>query len=113
MERKINYFFIIGILSVLVLSLNLISAQESSIDEDIYLHIFYGKGCSHCGKALDFLDSVSEKYPQLIIEKHETYFNQEERDLFEKVVMAFGEEIEGVPTIFIDNKVFVETSDSL
>ena len=82
-------------------------------EETTTLHIFYGKGCAHCIKALDFLDSVKETHSSLIIEEHETYFSQEERELFEEMANAFGEKIEGVPTIFIDNKIFVGFSSSI
>ena len=91
----------------------MILAQDNLENREVVLYIFYGKGCAHCGKALDFLTSAEEKYSLLKIEEHEIYFNQEERELFEQITSAFGEEIEGVPTIFIDNKVLVGFSNSI
>lgn len=88
----------------------LLPAQENS---EVVLHFFYGQGCPHCGTALSFLNSVAKNNPSLIIKEHEIYFNQEERKLFEQIINAFGENIEGVPTIFIDNKVFVGFSNSI
>ena len=110
MEKKIKLILLIGLI-VSLLSPFLL-AQESD-DPIISLHIFYGQGCPHCGAALNFLNSAEEKYPTLIVKEHEIYFNQEERKLFEQVIDAFGEKIEGVPTIFIDNKVIVGFSHYL
>ncbi|MEA3248653.1 MAG: cytochrome c biogenesis protein [Nanoarchaeota archaeon] len=103
---------VIGIILVLfILSINLpiVSAQN----EEVVLHFFYGKGCPHCGSSLEFLNKLEENYPSLIVEEHEVYFNQEERKLFEQITNAFGTEIEGVPTIFINDKVFVGFSNSI
>jgi len=64
-------------------------------------------------KCFRFFKFSKRKYPLLIVEEHEIYFNQEERELFEQTTNAFGEKIEGVPTIFIDDKVFVGFSNSI
>jgi cytochrome c biogenesis protein CcdA/glutaredoxin len=66
---------------------------------------FYGEGCPHCAKLDVFLEELEEKYEDLEVKKFETYFNQENRELFEKVSSAYGEEIQGVPSVFIDNEV--------
>jgi len=68
---------------------------------------FYGEGCPHCAKLDVFLEDLQEKYPDLEVKKFETYFNQENRDLFEKISSGYGVEIEGVPSVFIDDEVFV------
>lgn len=100
-------------LTLMIFTLIPFVLTENSSNEIVVLHIFYGKGCSHCGSALDFLDSLNKKYPSLVIEGHETYFNQSERELFEQMTSAFGEEIEGVPTTFVGNKIIVGFSDSI
>lgn len=106
-----NTILLIVILFISVMTFSpLLVAQENN---EIVLHIFYGQGCPHCGTALIFLNSVAENNSSLIIKEHEIYFNQEERKLFEQITNAFGENIEGVPTIFIDNKVFVGFSNSI
>ncbi len=108
--KKRLFSFIIGIF--LILSFISPVLAESQENETV-LHFFYGKGCPHCSKGLDFLDSLENKYPLLIIEKHETYSNQDERELFEQMTSAFGEKIEGVPTTFVGNKIIVGFSDSI
>ncbi len=100
---------IILVLFILSINLSIVSAQ----DEEVVLHFFYGQGCPHCGSSLTFLNELGKNNPSLIIEKHEVYFDQENRELFEQMTAAFGKEIEGVPTIFINDKVSVGFSNSI
>jgi cytochrome c biogenesis protein CcdA/glutaredoxin len=109
---KKGVLILLLVISIALSAISLVLADNKSSDETV-LHIFYGKGCSHCGSALEFLDSLVKKDPSLIIEKHETYFNSEERELFEQITYTYGEKIEGVPTIFIGNKIFVGFSNSI
>ncbi len=106
---KILLSFIVGIFLVL----SIISPVLAEDSYDTTLHIFYGKGCPHCGAALIFLNSLKEEHPLLKVEMHETYSDQSERELFEKMTAAFRENIEGVPTTFVDNRIVVGFSDSL
>jgi len=91
----------------LILFLIVLSSLTFAVD----VHLFYGAGCSHCATEIEFLDSL--EYQDLSIHKHETYFNQDERELFERVSAKYGTEIKGVPTTFIGNKIFVGFSDSI
>lgn len=75
--------------------------------EKVDVYVFYGKGCPHCNRVLDFLDSIKSSYPSMNIVEHEIYFNEESRLLFWQMADAFNVEIGGVPTIFIDEKVIV------
>ncbi len=74
---------------------------------EVTLHIFYGEGCPHCGKALESLIILQNEYPTLVVEEHETYFDNQERELFHQIAQYYNYTIEGVPTIFIDNKILV------
>lgn len=95
----------------LVLFLALVLLPTVMADNvDVYL--FYGRGCPHCSKEETFLEDMEEKYDITVHEK-EVYFNEENRQLFQDMSDAFGREISGVPTTFIDNKVFVGFSESL
>lgn len=100
-------------LTLLVLSLNIVIAQEITEKHDVHLHIFYGQGCPHCGAVLDFLESIKEDYPTLNIYKHEVYQDNEERELFYEVSARFNTEVQGVPTAFINDRVIVGFSDDL
>ncbi|MBW2995082.1 hypothetical protein KY312_01915, partial [Candidatus Woesearchaeota archaeon] len=96
------------LLVTFLLLVNFAAAQNT-----INLHAFYGQGCPHCGGLLDFLDGIKDKYPNLNIQEHEVYFNDEERLLFEQMSASFGTEIGGVPTVFIDDKVIVGFNNAI
>lgn len=103
--NKTKYLIILFLL-VITLS-NLVSAAD-----DLYL--FYGDGCPHCSKAKTFLNDLD--YNLTVIQK-EVYFNSENRDLLRDMSQFYGEEVQGVPTIFYNDKIFVgfndETKDSI
>ncbi|MBA4320599.1 MAG: hypothetical protein C0412_19570, partial [Flavobacterium sp.] len=114
---KFKNYKIIATVFILVIFLALfttsINAQKSaSTQNDVHLHLFYGQGCPHCSSLRLFLDSLENKYSSLKIYEHEVYQNAEERELFEKMSQAFNTSIEGVPTVFIDNRVIVGFSNA-
>jgi len=76
------------------------------------IYLFYGQGCSHCAAEEDFLDSISSKY-NLDIKSYEIYFNEDNRKFFEQISSAYGQEVQGVPTLFMDGKVFVGYSPEI
>ncbi len=85
------------------------SGEENTVD----LYFFYGQGCSHCAQAEAYLSEAGEKYSQLNIIEKEVYFDDENRELFISMANSYGEEIQGVPTIFLNGKMFVGYSDSI
>ncbi len=80
---------------------------------DVSLVYFYGEGCPHCAGLDSFLKDMQENYPSLHVEPYEVYFNSENRELFGELSKAYGTEIKGVPTTFIDEKVIVGFSSSV
>jgi cytochrome c biogenesis protein CcdA/glutaredoxin len=91
------------LLLLLLFAIVPIAYAQSSPD----ILLFYGEGCPHCSKASLFLDQIQEDYPSLEIEKYEIYFNEENRNLFQETSNNYETEIQGVPTIFINDKFFV------
>jgi len=74
---------------------------------------FYGQGCPHCAKLESFLEDLKVKYPELNAIGYETYFNEEDRDLFLRLAEANNQSVQGVPTTFIGNETFVGFSDNI
>ena len=102
------------LITILLFSLTA-SAEDISIEEDhtVNMYIFYGRGCPHCSKLLSFIEDMKEKYPSLVVKEYEIYFDDENRRLFEDMANSFGTQIQGVPTVFIDDKVIVGFSAAL
>ena len=105
----------IGLFIFILVVFTIFPVLAQGSDEDVVdLWFFYGKGCSHCAKMERFLDELQEKYPDTLkIQEYETYFNQKNRELFEAVSEAYGEQIEGVPTIFLNDLMIVGYARSL
>jgi len=104
---------LLPILVLLFLIAPIISHAAEQGDNEVVLFMFYGQGCPHCGKMELFLNRLKEKYPTLKVERYEIYNNQENRELFENIANAYNTKIEGVPAVFIDNKVVFGFSNSI
>ena len=85
---------------------------NSSNYNSTVIYFFYGEGCSHCANMDVFLESLERKYPKLNIKRFETHYNKDNYNLFKLVASLYGTSIKGVPTLFVDNEVFVGSSES-
>ena len=94
---------------------------RSEMDEDVYLvsgenqeavateeegkefsvYFFKGEGCPHCEEEEEFLNSIKSDYPEVGFNTYEIYNNQDNRELFNKLVEEFGVSSQAVPLIFI------------
>jgi len=81
-------------------------------NNSINITLFYGQGCPHCAKEENFLEELEGKYP-LSISRYEVYFNQDNREIFEKTMKEHSMEVGGVPTLIIKDKIIVGFSDSI
>lgn len=99
---------------LLIIISSFIYAQEiCPSDNHVDLVMFYGEGCPHCAKEEIFLKQMEARYPELHVTRHDVYFNQTNRELFKKYCSAFSTEIKGVPTTFIDRRVYVGFTDNI
>lgn len=84
---------------------NLDDYKETNKQATIYL--FRGNGCSFCNSFLTFLGSITEEYGKYFkLEAYETWNNDDNAELLQKVVEFTGEDASGVPFIIIGGKVF-------
>jgi len=89
----------------------LVNAETQLHTVDMY--VFYGQGCPHCARMIKFLDSIKGNYPNLNLQLKEVYGNQDNRELFQKFCEECNSTISGVPTTFIDGKMYVGFSNSI
>lgn len=94
--RKVLVFILFVLFCI-----SLVSASK------VELYFFYGQGCPHCAHMEPFLDSLQQKYPELEVKKFEVYFDQSNRELFQKIAKNYGTAVQGVPTVFIGKHVLV------
>lgn len=74
---------------------------------------FYGRGCPHCAALGTFLDKLEENDSNIVVEGYEVYFSDVDRQIFQDLSDKYNVKVQGVPTVFIDNKVIVGFSDSI
>jgi len=79
-----------------------VNAEESN---EVNVYFFRGEGCSHCAEAEEWFSSIEEEYgSKFNIVDYETWYNEENQELMQKVATARGEEAQGVPYIIIGNQ---------
>jgi len=92
--------------AILLLAFLVLLIPFAFAQNEVTVVVFYGEGCPHCASALEFLNELKNKYESLILEEYEVYFNQENRELFYELTEAYDSEVSGVPTIFVNEKIF-------
>jgi len=67
-----------------------VNAEESN---EVNVYFFRGEGCSHCAEAEEWFSSIEEEYgSKFNIVDYETWYNEENQELMQKVATARGEE---------------------
>ena len=83
-------------------------ATETTGTEDskeVNLYFFRGEGCPHCEEAEQWFQSIEEEYGSYFkVVDYETWYNEDNAALMQKVAEARGETAEGVPYIIIGDK---------
>lgn len=104
--NKIKYLVIL--LVALLLPITVFAEGEdvaSNESKEVKLYFFRGEGCSHCAEAEAWFESIEGEYGEYFqIIDYETWYNEENAELMQKVAEARGEEAQGVPYIIIGNK---------
>lgn len=103
MKKIILFFFFI----LLICPFSVLAKD----DEAIILYFFHGDGCPHCEAENQYLDTIKDKYPNLIIKEYEVWYHPKNSLLLNKVQkkLHLGS---GVPTTIIGEKTFVGFSEN-
>ena len=79
--------------------------EDSQEVEKVHVYFFRGDGCSYCAAAEEYFDSIQDEYGQYFdIIDYETWYDDDNAELLQKVADARNEEVEGVPYIIIGNQ---------
>ncbi|MCD6558124.1 MAG: hypothetical protein J7K31_03795 [Candidatus Aenigmarchaeota archaeon] len=82
--------------------------------EKCTLYAFYEKGCSHCGREwFDFLEQLKANYPNLDIKIYEISENENNMELFDKMLTQIGENLRAVPCSIIEDEAFFGFSENI
>ncbi|MBW2975142.1 hypothetical protein KY366_05485 [Candidatus Woesearchaeota archaeon] len=99
---KKSHFILFTLLSILLLSLISVSAQENKVtpEDKITIYFFWSKGCPHCAQEKPFLERLQDKYPGINVESYETS-DPKSVEVFMEVAEAYGTSTQWVPATFI------------
>ena len=114
--EKIKYLFLVVLASLLIIPFSVFAEGEESEEtaeeqnKEVIVYFFRGEGCSHCAEAEAWFESIEEELgSKFEIKDYETWYNQENSELMQKVAKARHEEerATGVPYIIIGDQSWV------
>ena len=75
------------------------------LTNEVNVYFFRGQGCPHCEEAEEFFDSIKDEYGKYFtIVDYETWNDEDNADLMQRVAKARDEEASGVPYIIIGDQ---------
>jgi cytochrome c biogenesis protein CcdA/glutaredoxin len=106
---------LVGVLVVLVALILAVPAGSAerlpggsgSDDNGPTLVLFHGEGCPHCAAELAFLDELTATHPELHVEAHEVWYDEQGQQLLIATARELGFEPSGVPVTIIGDRVWV------
>lgn len=102
--KKLKYLVIL-LIAALIIPFTVNAEGEESESKEVKVYLFRGEGCPHCKEAEEWFQSIEEEYGSYFeIVSYETWYNQENAELMQRVAKARGEEASGVPYIIIGNQ---------
>lgn len=108
--KKLKYLVIL-LVAMLIIPFSVFAEEENEATDnkedskEVTLYFFRGEGCSHCAEAEEWFESIEEEYGNYFeIKDYETWYNEENAELMEKVAKARGETADGVPYIIVGDK---------
>ena len=81
--------------------------------QPVEMVLFYGRGCPYCAAMREYLAEAKLQHPEMRLDEREIYFDQDNVQLFEKLVAAYDTTIQGVPTLFIGDRVIVGFAEEM
>ena len=104
--KSLRYLFIL-VIALLVIPFMVYAEGEetTATNSEVKIYLFRGEGCPHCADAEKWFASIEEEYGSMFnVVDYETWYDEENKELMDKVAEARGEEASGVPYIIIGNK---------
>lgn len=88
----------------------LIDQTEENIkfkNRKINVYFFYGEGCPHCEKLINYLNTLPEEYDNYFdLYTMEVWYDEENSKLMGKLLTELNQEPSGVPCLIVGDQVF-------
>ena len=112
--KSIKYLVLL-LLMILIVPFSVFAEEEKKEDsKEVKVYFFRGEGCSHCAEANEWFKSIEDEYgDRFEIVDYETWYDEDNSELMQKIAKARGEEdrATGVPYIIIGDKSWVGFAD--
>ena len=82
-----------------------VKAQSTANEPTI--HFFWSETCPHCKQEKVFLQSLQQKYPELIIRDYEVTNNKQNYELFKQLIKELEIDSAGVPLTVVNNQAII------
>lgn len=82
-----------------------VGATDPSAGPTIVL--FHGEGCPHCAAERAFLAELVSRHPDVVVEEHEVWYDEDGRQLLQRTADELGFEPVGVPVTVIGKQVWI------
>lgn len=103
--------------SLVVFIISFIAFSQSyflaNASEKIKVYFFYGNGCPHCAKEMQFLQNLQKDYSNLDIITYEIYDNKDNALLLKKIGKSLNADVSGVPFSVIGEKYFIGYAEGI
>ncbi len=70
------------------------------------VYFFWGRGCPHCEKEMQFLQGLKRSQPSLEVRDFEVWHHRENSALLARLLRAHGVQSSGVPVTFVHDRLF-------
>ena len=97
------------ILSVLLFGVIVISMilTNNNMKDPINVYLFWGNGCPHCEHAKEFFNELDKEYGDYYnLVDYEIWYDEGNKQLYNKVTERLGDTASGVPFIVIGDETF-------
>jgi len=95
--KIISFFFLLSTFFLLF--------SNFAYAKTIELYFFWGSGCPHCANMTQVLQEISAQYSELTIRRFEVWYSPANQTMLNAVAEGYNFKPEGVPVIFIGDKV--------
>jgi thiol-disulfide isomerase/thioredoxin len=75
-------------------------------ETEVELIVFWGIGCPYCAQEMEFLEGLTEDYPELEINSYEVRYEPANLDLFRSTMAERGLEARSIPTTILGDEVW-------
>jgi thiol-disulfide isomerase/thioredoxin len=89
------------------------AAEATAEQPTVTITFFWGDGCPYCALEEEFLERLVQRYPQVVVDAHEVWYDEAGRNLFMRVAAAHGVEPQGVPATFVAGRAWIGFNEAI